>query len=244
MGGNQMELDENTAVVVLSGGQDSATCLAGAMKLYEKVHTLTFDYGQRHRREMACAGYLSKVKAEAETHIVIPVVSLILAQSALTDTTAKQDISAQHELDPSLPASFVPGRNYIFLGLAAIYAYRLKAKFIVTGVCETDYSGYPDCREVTIIKINDALNLAMDCTFVIETPLMHINKGQTVIKMKSLGTLDWYKYTQTCYEGKWPPCGECPACKLRAKGFKEADIADPLLTVMEEELDEKNLLRY
>lgn len=239
-----MELDENTAVVVLSGGQDSATCLAGAMNLYEKIHTITFDYGQRHRRELICAGFLSKEMAKADSHIVVPVVSLILAQSALTDTTARQDISAQHDLDPNLPASFVPGRNYIFLGLAAIYAYQLKAKFIVTGVCETDYSGYPDCREATVIKINDALNLAMDANFVIETPLMYINKAQTVKKMKSLGTLDWYKYTQTCYEDKCPPCGVCPACKLRAKGFEEAGIEDPLMTVTEEELNEKNLLRY
>ena len=116
----------------------------------------------------------------------------------------------------------------MFLNAAAIIAYERKIDYIYTGVCQTDYSGYPDCRESFIHSINQSLNLAMDTSLKIKTPLMHLTKAETVLLMKSFGKLDWYSHTHTCYEGLRPACGICPSCKLRLKGFKESNIKDPL----------------
>lgn len=214
------------ALVLLSGGQDSATCLSWALTIWDEIHTVSFDYGQRHRAELECSEALSKMSG-AKSHTVIPINSFTaLGESALVKDG---DIGGAHELNANLPASFVPGRNYVFLGLAAALAYKLGIPRLVTGVCQTDYSGYPDCRDSSIKSVQVALEHCLDMPLVIHTPLMWLTKAQTVKLMNDLGTLDWYQSTMTCYNGEMPPCGECPACKLRAKGFKEAGFVDPLL---------------
>lgn len=223
-------------LVLLSGGQDSATCLALALRLAKEVYTISFDYGQKHRRELECSKTLSTITGCKE-HFVIPISSLpYLGNSALLDGS---DVSKTHPLNNNLPASFVPGRNYIFLGLAAAKAFQLGIKDVFTGVCQTDYSGYPDCREVTIRCIELSLSLAMDFSFVIHTPLMHKSKAGTVLLMQRLNKLDLYAYTHTCYNGTKTPCGVCPACILRAKGFKEAGIKDPLVERFKNEKADK-----
>lgn len=219
---------ERTCLVILSGGQDSATCLALAASLYEGVYTLSFDYSQRHRVELEWAEHLSKLSG-AKHHEVIRVPSINqLGNSALTSNHAA-DIGGVHPSNNDLPASFVPGRNIIFLMLASVYAYKLGIKDIYIGVSQTDFSGYPDCRHTTIKATETAVTLGLDYDVNIFTPLIDRTKAETVQWMDGLGHLDWYKWTHTCYEGKRPPCGECPACKLRAKGFEEAGISDPLI---------------
>lgn len=216
------------ALVVLSGGQDSTTCLAIACNEHDEVHGISFDYGQRHRRELVCARVVAEDMAECRSYKVVKIPSLKdVSDSSLLEID--KDVNEVCKYNKNLPSTFVPGRNFIFLGLAAIQAYTLGIKDIYTGVCQTDYSGYPDCRQETITRINEALNAAMEFDFKIHTPLMYLTKGQTVLKMKELGKLSWYRFTHTCYEGENPPCGKCPACKLRAKGFKEAGEVDPLV---------------
>ena len=122
----------------------------------------------------------------------------------------------------------MPGRNALFLNIAAIDAYQQEASVIYTGVCQTDYSGYPDCRAAFIQSMQESLSLAMDYRFEIVTPLMHLTKAETVLKMAELDKLSWLAHSHTCYEGQRPACGKCPACRLRLKGFAEAGIADPL----------------
>lgn len=215
-------------LVVLSGGQDSATCLAWTKKKgFDKIYTVSFDYGQRHVIELGMAKKLSEL-ARVEKHFVIPINSFsYLGGSSLIEKDI--DVSAPHNIDPSLPSSFLPGRNYIFLGLAATLAYQLEVNHLVTGVCQTDFSGYPDCRDNSIKAIQVALSNCLGKDFVIHTPLMWKTKAETVLMMKELGGLDWYKSTHTCYNGARPPCGVCSACKLRAKGFVGAGVRDPLL---------------
>ena len=213
-------------LVVLSGGQDSCTCLAWACARFDYIYTISFDYGQRHKVELECASKLSLL-AHAKEHFEIPVFSLsYLGGSALV---GGGDISSSHTINHDLPASFVPGRNYLFLGIAAAKAYHIGVQDLVTGVCQTDFSGYPDCRDTTIKSIQVSLNLALDSPIYIHTPLMWKTKAETVLMMQELDHLDWYKNTHTCYEGKKSPCLLCPACKLRAKGFKAAHIEDPLI---------------
>ncbi|RLC88863.1 MAG: 7-cyano-7-deazaguanine synthase QueC [Chloroflexi bacterium] len=219
---------ENSAIVVLSGGQDSATCLAFACERYSEIHTITFDYNQRHLREIQCATILSE-KANAISHRLIPISSLQLMETKSALLNVDADINAAHPNDPNLPATFVPGRNMMFLSLACIHAYSLRSHTVYTGVCQTDYSGYPDCREEFVQAMAATASLAMDWPIDIITPLMHLDKMETVLLMQSLNKLDWYAHTHTCYRGSKVPCGECPACKLRAKGFQKAKIPDPLL---------------
>uniref|UniRef100_A0A6M3XMT7 7-cyano-7-deazaguanine synthase n=1 Tax=viral metagenome TaxID=1070528 RepID=A0A6M3XMT7_9ZZZZ len=220
---------ETIVLVVLSGGQDSATCLAWAKKSFDEIHTISFDYGQRHIRELDYAKELSQ-RAKAKTHREIPVSSIqALGDSSLLDGG---DVTAPHPLNGGLPSSFVPGRNLVFLTLASAHAYKIGAKYVVTGVCQTDFSGYPDCRAQTISAIELAINLGITeykTPIKILTPLMYKTKAETVLMMQKMGCLDWYAHTHTCYKGEAPPCGECPACLLRAKGFAEAGIKDPLV---------------
>jgi len=217
---------EKGCLVLLSGGQDSATCLAWANLNFKEVHTVSFDYGQRHRVELECSKKLSEL-AEVKSHVIIPVSSLpFLEGSALFDMG---DVGGNHSINSNLPASFVPGRNYIFLGLAAAKAYGLGINDLVTGVCQTDFSGYPDCRDLSIKAVGVALFLCLDFRVTIHTPLMWKTKAETVLMMKDFDKLEWYKYSHTCYNGQHPPCGECPACKLRAKGFDEVGIRDPIM---------------
>lgn len=219
-------MKEKTALVVFSGGQDSTTCLAWAMKKFDKVVAITFDYGQRHKIELRSAKKIAKL---TKIPLKVQKLDLIkdLTKNALTDKSIKVSGTAKNS---KLPATFVPGRNAIFLTTAAIYANQLGINHIVTGVCQTDYSGYPDCRDKFIKSLQKTLNLAMDEKFTIHTPLMWLTKADTVKLMAKLKQLSLLAHSHTCYEGKRPPCKKCPACRLRAKGFKQAKHPDPLLT--------------
>ena len=229
-----MQQDEE-ALVLFSGGQDSTTCLAWALEKFNRVETIGFDYGQRHRVELDCRlpivdefkKYNSDWKVKlGDDHLIDLKVLGDISQTSLTQPV-EIEMSEQ-----GLPNTFVPGRNLMFLTLAASVAYRRGIKNLVTGVCETDYSGYPDCRDDTIKAMQVALNLGMETRFVLHTPLMWIDKASTWRIAKELGGLGLVElmkeYTHTCYNGdrlsrhEWGyGCDECPACELRAAGYKE-----------------------
>ncbi len=209
------------AVVVFSGGQDSTTCLIQALTQYDEVHCVTFDYGQRHRAEIDIARALA-TKLGARAHKVIDAGLLNdLAVSSLT----RENIPVPHfDANPdagALPSTFVPGRNILFLTLAAIYAYQVGAATVITGVCETDFSGYPDCRDEFVRALNHALKLGMARDIDIATPLMWLNKAETWALADYYQQLDLVRLeTLTCYNGiKGDGCGQCAACHLRAKGL-------------------------
>lgn len=218
-----MKTKNSKALVLLSGGQDSTTCLIWAKKKFVKVYAISFDYGQRHKIELKAAQTIAK---KTNTLLRIQKINFFkeFSKNALTHNLK---ITAGGK--KQLPSTFVPGRNLVFLSVAAIYAKQVNINDIITGVCQTDYSGYPDCRNDFVKSLEKTLRLGMNHPFKIHTPLMWLTKEQTVKLMKRMGKIDLYKYSQTCYEGKRPPCGKCPACKLRAKGFKEAKIPDPLI---------------
>ena len=218
------------ALVVLSGGQDSTTCLYWALDKFgpNAVEAITFDYGQRHRVELGCAGRVADFAGVL--HTVMPIDTFAaLGGNALTD----RNIGVQKDLDieSGLPNTFVPGRNIVFLTFAAAYAWQRNIEHLVTGVAQTDYSGYPDCRQETIEALQLTIRLGMASNVVIHTPLMRLSKKETVLLARDLGALEAMALTHTCYDGRRPPCGECPACELRAKGFNEAGIEDPLLAI-------------
>lgn len=221
-----MELDSQAAVVVLSGGQDSTICLAWALRRYARVAAITFDYGQRHRIELEAAAAVAQAAGITE-HRLLQVSSLAeLGGNALTgDEAVAEGVRASD----GLPNTFVPGRNLLFLSLAAAWAYQLGIADLVTGVCQTDFSGYPDCRESTMTALQVALREGMAAPFTIHTPLMHLTKAESVHLAQEVGALELLAHSHTCYNGAVPPCGACPACELRAKGFAEAGIPDPLL---------------
>jgi 7-cyano-7-deazaguanine synthase len=222
--------DNSKALVVLSGGQDSTTCLYWAIDRFGRanVSSITFDYGQKHRIELECA---RNVAADTGVpNVCLPIDTFAaLGGDALTDTAIAVSDAADEETE--LPVTFVPGRNLIFMTFAAAYAYRHDARHLVTGVAQTDYSGYPDCRETTMAALQEAITLGMDREFTIHTPLMHRSKKETVELAVQLGALDAMALTHTCYNGRRPPCGECQACRLRARGFAEAGVRDPLLDI-------------
>jgi 7-cyano-7-deazaguanine synthase len=228
-------MTEETAIVLFSGGQDSTTCLAWALDRFSKVETIGFDYGQRHRVELDIRGPLL-----ADLRASFPDWSAKLGDDFLVDLAVLGQISETAltrgveiaMTETGLPNTFVPGRNLIFLTFAAAIAYRRGAKHIVTGVCETDYSGYPDCRDDTIKAMQLALNLGMATRFVLHTPLMWIDKAATWHLAERLGgtlLVDLIRSgTHTCYEGDYATrhdwgfgCGRCPACDLRARGFAD-----------------------
>ena len=216
------------ALVVLSGGQDSTTCLYWALERFggaEQVQALSFDYGQRHRIELECAREIAQQAGVAQVCLPINTFNAI-GGNALTD----DGVAVASELQANqLPNTFVPGRNLIFLTFAAAFAYTRGISELVTGVAQTDYSGYPDCRENTLKALELALRLGMDARVTLHTPLMFLSKAETVHLAQRLGALPALAYSHTCYNGVQPPCGACPACRLRAQGFAEAGIADPLL---------------
>jgi len=219
------------AVVLLSGGQDSTTCLFWALQNFDdEVLALNILYGQRHKIEAEAARKIAYIAGVDLQEIHADQIFKALGNSGLIETGS--DISSSHKTDPSLPASFVPGRNIMFLTIAAAWAYSRGINDIVTGVCQTDYSGYPDCRDNTIKSVQVALSLGLAKDIIIHTPLMWMTKSETVLIAKDdLASSCWraLAYSHTCYEGKIPPCGKCPACKLRSKGFDEAGLVDPLL---------------
>ncbi len=205
------------AVVVFSGGQDSTTCLFWALDHFAEVETVTFNYNQRHSLEIDCAASIAEELGVKHTVLDMSLLNQ-LAPNALT----RGDIEIEHK-EGELPSTFVDGRNLLFLSFAAVLAKQIGALHIVTGVCETDFSGYPDCRDVFVKSLNVTLNLAMDYQFVIHTPLMWINKAETWKLADELGAFNFVREkTLTCYNGIiGDGCGECPACKLRAAGLAE-----------------------
>lgn len=211
-----MMKEKQKAVVVFSGGQDSTTCLFWALKKFDEVLAVTFDYGQRHKLEIECASSIAK-ELGVEHHILDMALLNQLAPNALT----RDEIEVSEGEEGTLPSTFVEGRNMLFLTFAGVFAKVKGAKHIVTGVCETDFSGYPDCRDIFIKSLNVTMNLAMDYTFVLHTPLMWIDKAQTWEMADKLGKLEYIREkTLTCYNGiKGDGCGECPACHLRKRGL-------------------------
>lgn len=218
------------ALVLFSGGQDSTTCLAWALARYDAVETLGFDYGQRHRVELDQRPRLREALAARWPDRLGPDHMVDLTALAALGATAMTDDIAIAMTEKGLPNTFVPGRNLLFLTFAAALAYRRGLKTIVGGMCETDYSGYPDCRDDTIKAMQVALNLGMDARFVVETPLMWRDKADTFALAAEIGgtsLLDLViEETHTCYLGErgtrhaWGyGCGTCPACGLRAQGY-------------------------
>lgn len=206
------------AVVVFSGGQDSTTCLFWAKKHFKEVIAVSFDYNQKHSLELECAKDIAK-ELEVEHHILDMKLLGQLAPNALT----RSDIEIKAGEEGELPTTFVDGRNMLFLTFAAVFAKQKGARNLITGVCETDFSGYPDCRDIFIKSLNVTLNLAMDYQFVIHTPIMWINKEETWKMADEMGALEYIREkTLTCYNGIiGDGCGECPACKLRKRGLDD-----------------------
>ncbi|AIC94696.1 7-cyano-7-deazaguanine synthase QueC [Shouchella lehensis] len=210
-------MKKEKAIVVFSGGQDSTTCLFWALEQFTDVSVLIFDYGQRHKNEIKVAKSIAAEAGVRAKVIDLQVLSQLNA-NALTNPT----IAIEEGQEGDLPNTFVPGRNHLFLSFAAVVAKDLGAKHIITGVCETDFSGYPDCRDVFVKSLNVTLNLAMNEQFVIHTPLMWLNKEETWAMADQLGKLRFIREkTLTCYEGViGDGCGRCPACKLRMNGLQ------------------------
>lgn len=212
------------AVVVFSGGQDSTTCLGWAKRYYREVECIAFRYGQKHDAELRAA---SAIAAELGVNIEyhdIPSLQA-LGDSALT---TGGDVTQKHHRNAELPASFVPNRNALFLTIAHAYAQKVGANTIITGVCQTDYSGYPDCRQEFIDRLSVALDVGYMTEIEIKTPLMNLNKAQTFQMAKDCKVLDQVlRLSHTCYNNvttmnEWGKgCGHCPACELRAKGWEE-----------------------
>ena len=227
-------VDPRTALVLFSGGQDSTTCLAWALERYARVETVAFDYRQRHRVELDCRlVVLRELRAQfaqwtarmGEDHLID---ASVLAQLGASALTTERAIELQAD---GLPNTFVPGRNLLFLALAASLACRRGASVLVAGMCETDYSGYPDCRDNTLKAMQVALSLGLDRPMTLETPLMFIDKAATWALAEQLGgptLVDLIvEHTHTCYVGEreqrhlWGHgCGACPACTLRRNGFE------------------------
>jgi 7-cyano-7-deazaguanine synthase len=213
------------ALVLFSGGQDSTTCLFWAKKHFSRVEAIAFDYGQRHRIELDQARIIASM---ADVSLVVQQIPHALHGSALTEH--QKDVSAQHERNPDLPASFVPGRNALFLTLAACHAYNRDIADLVAGTCQTDYSGYPDCRRVFVDSMQTSLSLAMELDFRIHTPLMYLTKAETWKMAADLGVLEIVRnQSHTDYNGDRTTFNEWgygkldnPASYLRAKGYEEA----------------------
>lgn len=210
---------DEPALVVLSGGQDSTTCLFWAQRHFAAVHALSFTYGQKHVLEVDLARALAAKAGATFEAMDLPLVGQ-LGRNALTDTSIAMD-----ETKPAggPPNTFVPGRNLFFLSVAAVYARERSIRHLVTGVSQTDYSGYPDCRDNFVKSLNVTLNLAMEAQFVIHTPLMWLDKCQTWALADELGVLDVVRReTLTCYNGiPGDGCGHCPACQLRREGLEK-----------------------
>jgi 7-cyano-7-deazaguanine synthase len=234
-----------SALVLFSGGQDSTTCLASALTRFGRVETVGFDYGQRHAVELECRN-----KVLARIRALYPAWARRLGDDtvlelgflkAVSDTALTRDRAIEIGAN-GLPTTFVPGRNILFLAAAAALAWRRGHTFIVGGMCETDFSGYPDCRDDTIKALQVALNLGMDAHFILDTPLMRIDKAATWRLARELGGDGLVKIivedTHTCYLGersrRWDwgyGCGTCPACELRARGYAAFSREDGAVAV-------------
>jgi 7-cyano-7-deazaguanine synthase len=230
-----------TALVVFSGGQDSTTCLHWALRTFASVEAVFFEYGQRHRTEEIAAQTIAQ-------RLKVPLRRFRLdffrelGGNALTDAAMPMDSAPPFGGLGGLPNTFVPGRNLLFLAQAAAYASTRGIRDVITGVCQTDYSGYPDCRHDTLRALQKSLHLGLGWTernrggggaFRIHAPLMFRTKAESIRLAERWGALESLAFSHTCYEGLNPPCDRCPACRLRARGFDEAGIADPLLRARE-----------
>jgi 7-cyano-7-deazaguanine synthase len=214
----------NGAVCLTSGGQDSTTCLFWAKQRFEPLLAVVFDYGQRHRLELEAAQKVCDM-------VGVPLTVMHL--DILRELGGSALIGASQKILPDggpggQPNTFVPGRNLLFLTVAAAFAFHHEIVHLVIGTCQTDYSGYPDCREATMQAMEQVLRLGLDYPIQIHTPLMHLTKAETVRLAQEIGALEAMAYSHTCYEGVFPPCGTCPACRLRARGFVQAGVPDPL----------------
>lgn len=220
-----------SAVVVFSGGQDSTTCLIQALQQYEKVHCITFDYQQRHREEIEVAKKLVKTLNNERTEkngIVHKILDVTLLNELTISSLTKNHIriptypnANEHANKKNIPNTFVPGRNILFLTLAAIYAYKINAATVITGVCETDFSGYPDCRDNFVKSLNQAINLGINQSINFITPLMWLNKAEIWALADHYQQLELIREsTLTCYQGTiGDGCKECAACHLRSQGL-------------------------
>lgn len=223
------------ALVLFSGGQDSTTCLAWALEQFDRVTTIGFDYGQRHRVELACRApiraALTACKPNWAARLGEDYVLELPALSAISETALTRERTISFATD-NLPNTFVPGRNLLFFTYAAALAYRQGSKHLVGGMCETDYSGYPDCRDRTLKMLQQALNLGMDYDLTIHTPLMWLDKAATWTLAQELGGTTLLEIirnsTHSCYLGDrtvrhaWGfGCGTCPACQLRSQGYEK-----------------------
>ncbi len=218
-------MSETSALVIFSGGQDSTTCLYWALKKYDRVEAITFDYKQRHILELKCAEAICKKLNVTQKSVNIDFLSTF-HRNALTHDDVKVEIDGGLN---NLPSTFVPGRNALFITVAAALAVSRGMNTLVAGVCQTDYSGYPDCREDFVRSQEQTLSLAMGSKVYIETPLMSLTKAETFKLAGDLGALkSVIEDSHTCYEGDrselhdWGyGCGECPACVLRRNGFEQ-----------------------
>lgn len=225
----------STALVLFSAGQDSATCLAWALTTFERVETIGFAYGQRHAIELdqrpVLREAISALRPEWSERLGDDTLIDLSGYGALAESALTAD-RAIEMLESGLPSTFVPGRNLVFFSVAAAQAYRRGASVLVGGMCETDYSGYPDCRRETIDAMEQALSLGLGAPLSIATPLMHLTKAQTWALANDLGGSALVQvileHSHTCYEGNrskrhdWGyGCGVCPACELRAKGWRD-----------------------
>jgi 7-cyano-7-deazaguanine synthase len=225
--------NSDAALVLFSGGQDSTVCLAWALERFARVETVGFDYGQRHRVELdvrqRVRERMTALRPQWADLLGADHTLKLDALAAISDTALTREMTIEIGAN-GLPTSFVPGRNLIFLTFAGALAYRRGIKHLVAGMCETDYSGYPDCRDDTIKAMQLALNLGMERRFVVHTPLMWIDKAATFALAQDIAGRDFVdllvEHTHTCYLGDrmhrhdWGyGCGECPACRLRAEGF-------------------------
>lgn len=214
------------ALIIFSGGQDSTTCLGWAKERFDVVETITFDYGQKHKVEIEKARDIAKMLGVKNTLLSINAFTE-LNDSALIDSSL--DISSSHHTKPNLPASFVPNRNAIFFTLAHAFAQKQGIDNLVTGINQTDYSGYPDCRENFVKALELALNLGSESNIKFHYPLMHLSKAETFELAKKEGILEVVvEHSHTCYNGDHESfhdwgygCAKCPACILRAKGWEE-----------------------
>jgi len=219
---NTQLFKNKSCIVVFSGGQDSTTCLHWALNHFKSVYPLFFDYGQKHLIEQKSAQKIARLNS-----LKLNVIKLNLFKQLGGNALTGKGIPIKTS-KTQLPSTFVPGRNIMFLTAAAAFAWPLGITDIITGVCQTDYSGYPDCRRSTIKSLEKTLSLGMDFHFKIHTPLMNLTKSQSIdfaIKQNALSSLAW---SHTCYNGVYPPCQKCPACILRKKGFTEAGVPDPI----------------
>ena len=234
---NEPIREKTKALVVLSGGQDSTTCLAWARNRFDEVHALTINYGQRHAIEIAGAKMIG-ILGQLDSHEILTLPAGILeGTSPLTDPNQPvPQYTSQDEVPDGVAKTFVPLRNQFFLTLAANRAFVLGCTHLVTGVCQTDYSGYPDCRQEFVDSLAETINKG---TFTgedwllgeltIHTPLMNLTKAESVDLAIAEGAYGMLAYSHTAYDGSYPPAGTDAASLLRAKGFEEADIPDPLI---------------